>query len=214
MVVSQSSFLPLPRPQSLESSSLPPDFLRVPGCPFVTSLRPYFIPLTSLTQDRPQPQPTQSLAHAFHHLGVVPPCTPIFEFPISNFVSSTATATPLFATLTDHPQLHENKAALSLVFATLTGRVKHKSCVCHSYEKHRGVAGRSPKKQIKAVYGRAVRRMFRQRLPLGAKCRGSRSNVSAVRPYPLSTLHWCARSSVASTRRNSGNAWYGTDGYR
>src|SRR5271155_1258342 len=46
---------------------------------------------------------------------------------------------PLFATLTDHSQLAENSATLSPFAATLTGRVKHKSFACHSYEKHRGV---------------------------------------------------------------------------
>jgi hypothetical protein len=46
--------------------------------------------------------------------------------------------TPLFATLTDHSQIPENKTTLSSVFATLTIRVKHKSFVCHSYKKHPG----------------------------------------------------------------------------
>ena len=46
---------------------------------------------------------------------------------------------PLFATLTSHTQLVENKATLSPFPATLRSRVKHKSFVCHSYEKHRGV---------------------------------------------------------------------------
>src|ERR1700676_66291 len=45
---------------------------------------------------------------------------------------------PFPATLTSHSHIIENTATLSLVFATLTGRVKHKSCVCHSYKKHPG----------------------------------------------------------------------------
>ncbi len=47
--------------------------------------------------------------------------------------------TPFPAALTGSVQLAENPATLSLAFATLTNRVKHKSCVCHSYKKHRGV---------------------------------------------------------------------------
>jgi hypothetical protein len=46
--------------------------------------------------------------------------------------------TPFPATLTSHLQLAENKTTLSLAVATLTSRVKHKSFVCHSYEKHPG----------------------------------------------------------------------------
>ena len=37
------------------------------------------------------------------------------------------------------PQISENTATLSPFAATLTGRVTPKSCVCHSYKKHRGV---------------------------------------------------------------------------
>jgi len=46
---------------------------------------------------------------------------------------------PLFTTLTAHSQATENKATLSPFPATLAGHVKHKSFVCHSYKKHRGV---------------------------------------------------------------------------
>ena len=46
---------------------------------------------------------------------------------------------PFSTTLTRHLQPAENKAALSPFFATLTGCVKSKSFVCHSYKKHRGV---------------------------------------------------------------------------
>jgi len=46
---------------------------------------------------------------------------------------------PFTATLTGAPQLFENPATLSPVFATLTGHVRHKSFACHSCKKHRGV---------------------------------------------------------------------------
>ncbi len=139
MVSSQSSFLQLSRPQTPDSPSLPPNFHRLHGSPFVTSLHPYFIPSSAATQHHLQPLSTHSLAHTFHYTGGVLTSTPIFEFPISNFVFSTASATPLSATLTDNPQLHENKATLSPAFATLTRRVKPNSFVCHSCKKHRGV---------------------------------------------------------------------------
>jgi hypothetical protein len=41
------------------------------------------------------------------------------------------------------PQISENTATLSPFAATLTGRVKPKSCVCDSYKKHRGGGGSS-----------------------------------------------------------------------
>ena len=138
MVVSQSSFLPLSCPQSLESSSLPSIFPPVPGPPFVTSLRPYLISSSTTTQDRPQPLSPHSLAHTSHHTGGVPTSTSSFDSPISHFVFSTASASPLSATLTHNQQLHENKATLSPAFGTLTRRVKPNSFVCHSYKKHPG----------------------------------------------------------------------------
>jgi hypothetical protein len=46
--------------------------------------------------------------------------------------------TYLPATLTSHLQRPEKSATLSLAFATLTSRFKHKSRVCHSYKKHPG----------------------------------------------------------------------------
>ena len=141
MVVSQSPFPPISRPQSPDSSSLPPSFPLVPSFRFHTSLRPHFITSFLATQDRPQPQPLQSLAHTFHRIGGIPLCTRSFALPISNFVLSTPSASPLFATLTDHAQLHENKATLSPAFAALTRRVKPNSFVCHSYKKHRGWGG-------------------------------------------------------------------------
>ena len=51
---------------------------------------------------------------------------------------------PLFATLAGHTQIAGNKTTLSPFPATLTSRVKHKSFVCHSYEKHRGVGWHIP----------------------------------------------------------------------
>jgi hypothetical protein len=139
MVASKSSFLLSFGGQTPDSPSLSLNFPRVPGFRFLISLRPYFITSSTATQDRSQPQSPQSLAHTFHRIEGVPPCSPTFEFPISNFVFSTTPATPLSATLTDTLQLHENKTILSPAFATLTRFVKHKSFVCHSYKKHRGV---------------------------------------------------------------------------
>src|SRR5271155_3911321 len=55
--------------------------------------------------------------------------------------SQTAAPSPFLATLTDTPQLAENTTTLSLVFATLTVRVKHKSCICHSCKKTPGGGG-------------------------------------------------------------------------
>jgi len=171
MVVSQSSFLPLSRPQTPDSPSLPPIFHCFPGSPFVTSLRPYLITSSAATQGRPQPLSRHSVAHTFHHTRSVPPSASNFDFPISNFVFSPASATPLSATLTDTPQLHENKATLSPAFATLTGRVKHKSFVCHSYKKHRGVGYPSILKQFP----------FAPRL----LCKNRSANTPDIRPGSL-----------------------------
>ena len=49
---------------------------------------------------------------------------------------------PSPATLAGSGQLAENTATLSPAFATLTNRVKHKSCVCHSCKKTPGVGVR------------------------------------------------------------------------
>ncbi len=59
-----------------------------------------------------------------------------FNFQLSTFNS--VSLTPFPAILTGHLQRPEKSATLSLAFATLTSRVKHKSCVCHSYKKHPG----------------------------------------------------------------------------
>jgi len=51
---------------------------------------------------------------------------------------STPCLTPFPATHTPLSQIAENAATLSPAFATLTSRVKHNSCVCHSYRNHPG----------------------------------------------------------------------------
>ena len=62
------------------------------------------------------------------------PALSVAEGSTFNWVSIT-----LFpAALTSRPQITEKPAALTPAFATLTNRVKHKSCVCHSYKKHQG----------------------------------------------------------------------------
>jgi hypothetical protein len=71
--------------------------------------------------------------------------SPISSFPVTLLPRAKARGTsrsplsPVFATLTVHSQLVENTITLSLAFATLTDRVKHKSFACHSYKKHPGV---------------------------------------------------------------------------
>jgi hypothetical protein len=57
-----------------------------------------------------------------------------FQFSTFKWVS----LTPFPATLTSTLQITEKPASLSPAFATLTSRVKHKSCVCHYYKKHPG----------------------------------------------------------------------------
>ena len=51
---------------------------------------------------------------------------------------ATAPLTPFPATLTSHLQRPKKSATLTLAFASLTSRFKHKSRVCHSYKKHPG----------------------------------------------------------------------------
>src|SRR5208282_5269847 len=76
-------------------------------------------------------------------------CVSVFSSPnLSpfNFKPSTLnffSLTPSPATLTSHLQLIENKTTLSLLFATLTRRVKVNPFVCHSYKKHPGVGSPS-----------------------------------------------------------------------
>src|SRR5579859_6870799 len=52
---------------------------------------------------------------------------------------------PFLATLTSARQLTENPATSSPLAATLTRRLMHKSCVCHSYKKHRGGVSLQPR---------------------------------------------------------------------
>src|SRR5208282_1048354 len=85
------------------------------------------------------------------------PSTPIRSFPdlyaLCVSASSFPSLSPLPATLANCPQLHENTATLSPVFATLTDCVKHKSFVCHSYRKHGGW-GVPSTKQIPIIHAR------------------------------------------------------------
>jgi hypothetical protein len=59
-----------------------------------------------------------------------------FDFQFSTF--KWVSLTPFPATLTSTLQITEKPASLSPAFATLASRLKHKSCVCHSYKKHPG----------------------------------------------------------------------------
>ena len=63
---------------------------------------------------------------------------PILPHPTLSFASARPQLSPFPATLTSSLQITEKPTTLSLAFATLTSRVKHKSCVCHSYKKHPG----------------------------------------------------------------------------
>ena len=142
MISSKSPFLPCSRPQTFDSQSLPaafPHSLRTPLPPIAKSLHRPLITSLLITQDRPQPLSSQSLAHTFRHIGGVPPGIPIFEFPFSRFVQTASSTSPLFVILAKPPQLHENKTTLSPAFATLTRLVNYNSFVCHSCKKHPGV---------------------------------------------------------------------------
>ena len=142
MIRSKSPFPLRFPPQAPDSPSCPSAFshLSKRSRPLADTFpRPYFIASSLVTQDRPQPQSSQPLAHTFRHTGGVPPGTPIFEFPFSRFVRATSSASPLFATLAKSSQLLENKTTLSPAFATLTRLVNHNPFVCHSCRKHPGV---------------------------------------------------------------------------
>ena len=75
---------------------------------------------------------TPSLCVKPSPLSFANPALPTLDIP------SMPPLSPLFATLTAHSQATENKATLSPFPATLTSHVKHKSFVCHSYEKQGG----------------------------------------------------------------------------
>lgn len=142
MIRSKSPFPPRCRPQTHDSPSLPAAFLHPLELLFRlvdASLRHYFLTSFGPTQDCPQPQSPQSLAHNSLDRGGVPLRSTIFEFPFSSFGLAAISVSPLFATLTKSKQPHENKTALSPAFATLTRCGKHNSFVCHSYRKHSGV---------------------------------------------------------------------------
>ena len=61
--------------------------------------------------------------------------------PTISFPSATRQLTPFPATHASSLQITDKSATLTPAFATLTSRVKHKSCVCHSYKKHPGWRG-------------------------------------------------------------------------
>ena len=60
-----------------------------------------------------------------------------FKFKLSTL--NLIPLSPVTATLKDHLQSSENKTTLTLVFATLTSRVRLNPIVCHSYKKTPGV---------------------------------------------------------------------------
>jgi hypothetical protein len=119
MVASKYPFLLCSSPQSPDSSPLPTVFYSAFSLRYVSSLRPYFVIPPSGTQDRPQSQSIQTLAHTFRHARGGLPAGPIFEFRFSSFIPSTIWESSLLV--------------------TLASRVKHKSFISNVYKKHRGV---------------------------------------------------------------------------
>jgi hypothetical protein len=63
---------------------------------------------------------------------------PLQTHPTVKVLPKQPPVTPLSVTLAALAQTPENTATLGSLVVTLTRRVKHKSCVCHSYEKHPG----------------------------------------------------------------------------
>jgi hypothetical protein len=59
-------------------------------------------------------------------------------FRMSSSYFNSVSLTPFPATLTSILQITEKPTTLSPAFATLASCVRHKSCVCHSYNKHPG----------------------------------------------------------------------------
>jgi hypothetical protein len=86
MVASKYPFLLCSSPQSPDSSPLPTVFYSAFSLRYVSSLRPYFVIPPSGTQDRPQSQSIQTLAHTFRHARGGLPAGPIFEFRFSSFI--------------------------------------------------------------------------------------------------------------------------------
>jgi hypothetical protein len=85
-------------------------------------------------------------------------------------------------------QISENTVTLSLFAATLTGRVKPKSCVCHSYKKRRGVGYRPWDRFPKLSSGR-----HRPQVPIlseGIFCSIRASRNTGTTHYPLPTIHF------------------------
>ena len=105
--------------------------------------------------------------------------------------SAGAQLTHLPATLTSHLQRPEKSATLSLAFATLTSRVRHKSSVCHSYKKHPGRASHL-----------SSQRSFRSGL--------SRPNFLPTRHSPLATKSFIIRTSEKSAHNPFGIRTYKT----
>ena len=90
-----------------------------------------------------------------------------FNFQLSTFNS--VSLTPFPATLTSHPQGTEKSATLSLAVATLTSRVKHKSCVCHSYKKTPEGGGLNVIKLSNEASSPACAERSRREQPSGAR---------------------------------------------
>ena len=64
---------------------------------------------------------------------------------IRPWTSALVPLSPFLASLTGVLHLFENPVALSPVFVTLTGHVRHKSFACHSYKKHPRVYTPAPR---------------------------------------------------------------------
>jgi len=101
------------------------------------------------------------------------PCVRFSRPLLLNYSKSAAdsnpfpSATPLLATLASYSQPAESTTTLSPCPATLASPVKHKSFVCHSYKKHRGVGCDVPSLSRRSSFGTsATRRNARNSSPL------------------------------------------------
>jgi hypothetical protein len=75
---------------------------------------------------------------------------------------------PFSATLTGHPELHENKTTLSLAVVTLTNPVTHNPFACHSCKKHPGVripSGCHPERSEGSAFPDGNTRTYDSKLP-------------------------------------------------
>jgi hypothetical protein len=142
--------------------------------------------------------PFMRLLHTSRHTGgggLLPVRKPFLYSPASSRSNSRPAdrLTRFPATLTDTSQLAENPATLSPAFATLTRRVKHKSCVCHSYRKHPG--GRGANAQFLQGDSRPSMEVCRS-MPSYTASRGNLSSLSSVTQHRHSlekctcTLYW------------------------